>query len=231
MKNKFAIATLASLLIIAVVLNIMIFLLVPKEIIALGSFKVVWIFTFPVNFIMAFIAVVYVSKKNSDIVLRLPPIMYITYIFAALYFAVGTKMMTVHFDSVKIPLAVMLAITAAHVIIFLFATLGVGYMASNQDRTQKKLIYIGLLEADVKSAAASVGEGETKDKLLRLAEKIRFSDPMSHDSLASCEAEIEEAVRYIVATVKADPAADVSSKIAQVEALLVYRNDRCKLLK
>ncbi len=230
MKSKFAIATLSSLLIIAVVLNIVIFLLVPEEIIALGSFKVVWIFTFPVNFIMAFIAVVYVSKKNSDVVLRVPPIMYITYAFAFAYFAVGTKLMSVHFDSVKIPLAIMLVIFAAHVIVFLFATLGVGYMASNQYRTQKKIIYIRLLEADLNNAA-SVCEGENKEKLLKLAEKIRFSDPMSHDMLANCEAEIEEAVRYVVATVKAEPTADVSKKISEIESLLVYRNERCKLLK
>ena len=73
---------------------IIIFLLVPKEIIALGSFKVVWVFTFPVNFIIAMINVVWVSKKSSDVVLRVPPIMYITYGFAALYFALGAKLMT-----------------------------------------------------------------------------------------------------------------------------------------
>ena len=73
--------------------------------------------------------------------------------------------------------------------------------------------------------------GERLSLLKKLAEKIRFSDPMSHESLSSCEKEIEEAVRYIVATLRADPDADVSKKISEVQALLEYRNDRCKILK
>lgn len=231
MKNKFAIATLVTLLVIAVTMNVLIFLLVPKEIIALGSFKVVWVFTFPVNFIMAMISTVYASKKNSEVVLRVPPIMYITYVFAIIYFAVGVKMMTVHWNSVKIPLAVEIAITAVYVIILVFAILGVGYMESNQKRTQKKILYIGLLETDVKSAIPYASSEEMQTKLKKLAEKIRFSDPMSHESLASCEQEIEVAVRYIVATLRADGSADVSKKISEVEALIEYRNERCKILK
>ena len=231
MKNKFALAPLISLLLIAVTLNVIIFLLVPKEITELGSFKVVWVFTFPVNFILAMANTLWVSKKNSDVVLRVPPIMYITYAFAVIYFAVGVKMMTVHFDSVKIPLAVEIVITAVYIIVLTFSVLGVGYMESNQDKTQKKLLYIGLLETDVKAAMAYVSDEEMKEKLKKLAEKIRFSDPMSHESLSSCEKEIEEAVRYIVATLRADPDADVSKKISEVQALLEYRNERCKILK
>lgn len=231
MKNKFAIATLVTLLIIALTMNVIIFLLVPKEIIALGSFKVVWVFTFPVNFIIAMINVVWVSKKSSDVVLRVPPIMYVTYGFAALYFALGAKLMTVHFDSVKIPLAVEIGITAVYIIALLFATLGVKYMEGNQNREERKILYIRLLETDVKSAMACVSDGEMKAKLQKLADDIRFSDPMSHESLASCEMEIEEAVRFVVATLRADPAADVSKKIEEIRALLVYRNERCKILK
>ena len=231
MKSKFATATIISLLLIALALNVLIFMLAPDGVLELGSFWVVWTFTFPINFLMAMFAVWFATKKSTEAIVRIPTIMYVTYVFAAIYFAVGTKLMIVHWDSVKIPLAIEIVITIAYIIAFTFMALSVGYMEATQGRMKKKLMYIGLLETDVKSTLAFVSDADTKARLQKLAEKIRFSDPMSHDSLASCEQEIETLVRYVVATLRADGTADVSKKITEIEALIDYRNERCKILK
>jgi hypothetical protein len=87
------------------------------------------------------------------------------------------------------------------------------------------------MRADIENCLVYATDENTKAQLVKLAEKIRFSDPMSHDSLANCEKELEEAILLISSTLKADGSADVSNHIKRAEALIDYRNQRCILLK
>ena len=161
----------------------------------------------------------------------MPPLMYLVYLFAVLYFFIGMKLMRTPFESPKLSLAVEIGITVVYLIAFLFIAFGVGYISSNQAREKKKIFYISSLKIDVEACIPFVTNAETKKQLEAFAEKIRFSDPMSHESLANCEKELAEAVASITTTLKADGTADVSTEIQHAIALLEYRNQRCLALK
>ena len=231
MKNKFSLTTVVSLLLISALFNVIIFLCYPDDLFYTTAFWLVWAFTFPVNIIFASGIAFYCGAKNKDAAVRVPPVAPIAGIFTPIYLVVGGIMMLIEFDSITFPLILELVITVAYIVILMVMLTGVGYIEKNQAYTKQKVTYIRLLEADVKSVYAYVANDDTKKKLEKLAEKIRFSDPMSHPSLADCESQIEKTVAYIVATLRVDGGADVSKNITDVEALIDYRNDRCKILK
>lgn len=92
-------------------------------------------------------------------------------------------------------------------------------------KVQKKVFYIKSLQADVELLANQELDSDTKAALTQLAEKIRFSDPMSHEQLAELESQIAAKVSDLkVATNKAEI-------ITEILALLENRNIKCKFLK
>ena len=66
---------------------------------------------------------------------------------------------------------------------------------------------------------------ETKTALIKLAEKIRYSDPMSSEALADLEAEISEKITTLKTV------ADKQNMIQEIELLMTERNKKTKMLK
>ena len=92
-------------------------------------------------------------------------------------------------------------------------------------KVQKKVFYIRELQADIELLADSETNADVKTALTQLAEKIRFSDPMSNEQLADLENKI---------SIKAAELKTTTSKleiITELNSLLDERNKKCKILK
>ena len=92
-------------------------------------------------------------------------------------------------------------------------------------KVQKKVFYIRELQADVELLADNESDATVKTALTQLAEKIRFSDPMSNEQLADLENKI---------SIKAAELKTAASKveiITELNSLLDERNKKCKILK
>lgn len=92
-------------------------------------------------------------------------------------------------------------------------------------KVQKKVFYIRELQADVELLADNESDPAVKTALLQLADKIRFSDPMSNEQLADLENKI---------SIKAAALKTASSKleiITELNSLLEERNKKCKIMK
>jgi hypothetical protein len=232
MKNKVSLILILAVVLVAVVFNVVLGLVAPELFFSTPVFTVAWIFTFPVNIVLTIATLLYVLVKNREIEVRFPPMLYGTCIFSAIYFILGAIFMFTGGEKTGLPLAVEILITVIYVIYLLLITMGVGYIESAQRYTKRKVQYIGLLEADVKSILPYVKDNEAlSKKLTDLAEKIRFSDPMSHESLSDCEEKISRAVMNLIMSIKTTPEADLSQEFTEIEALLEYRNARCLILK
>lgn len=94
-----------------------------------------------------------------------------------------------------------------------------------EKKVEKKVFYIKLLRVDVEMLASTETDAETKAALTELAEKIRFSDPMSNDALSDLEAEISAKVKELKT---ADNKAEI---ITVLDSLITERNKKAKLLK
>ena len=94
-----------------------------------------------------------------------------------------------------------------------------------EEKVNQKGFYIRELQADVEMLAEQEQNLEIKTSLTRLAEKIRYSDPMSNVALADLEARIREKVTALRTT---DHKLEI---IAELDLLLAERNRKAKILK
>lgn len=92
-------------------------------------------------------------------------------------------------------------------------------------KVQKKVFYIRELQADVELLADDETEADKKTALTQLAEKIRFSDPMSNEQLVELEGKISAKILEL------KTAANKVEVIAELNSLLDERNKKCKILK
>ena len=94
-----------------------------------------------------------------------------------------------------------------------------------EEKIQAKRAFIQLLQVDIEMIAESENDTETKTSLKKLAEKVRFSDPMSHEMLGELESKIAAKVEEMKTAV------NKKDLIAELEVLLIERNKKCKVLK
>ena len=94
-----------------------------------------------------------------------------------------------------------------------------------EEKIKVKRAFIQFLQTDIEMLVESETDSETKAALKKLAEKVRFSDPMSHEMLGDLESRITAKVEEM------KTAADKKVLVGEVEALLVERNKKCKILR
>ena len=92
-------------------------------------------------------------------------------------------------------------------------------------KVQKKVFYIRELQADIELLADNETNADVKKALTQLAEKIRFSDPMSNEQLADLEDKISTKIEELKTT------SSQLEIITDLNSLLDERNKKCKILK
>ena len=92
-------------------------------------------------------------------------------------------------------------------------------------KVQEKTFYIKQLQADVELLASTETDTVIKSALMQLAEKIRYSDPMSDEQIA----DIENRITAKIAELKSST--EKVKIITELNSLLDERNRKCKLLK
>lgn len=92
-------------------------------------------------------------------------------------------------------------------------------------KVREKTFYIKQLQTEVELLAGAETDAATKSELAQLAEKIRYSDPMSDEQLA----DIEDRITAKIAELKSST--DKTEIINELNSLLDERNRKCKLLR
>lgn len=94
-----------------------------------------------------------------------------------------------------------------------------------EEKVKVKRAFIAFLQTDIEMLVESEPDAEIKAALKELAEKVRFSDPMSHKMLGELESKITAKVEEMKNTT------DKKAVIREIELLLTERNKKCKILK
>lgn len=98
-------------------------------------------------------------------------------------------------------------------------------------KVKQKTFYIKSLDSDLRLLSASCSDVIAKKNIIALADAIRFSDPMSSDTLSDVEQEIAEGCRKIKALVESCQYNAMNEECNRTMKLLATRNEKCKLLK
>jgi hypothetical protein len=94
-----------------------------------------------------------------------------------------------------------------------------------EEKVEKKVFYIKSLQVDIEMLASTETDADTKSALIKLAEKIRFSDPMSSEALAELEEEINAKAKELKVS------DDKTKIIKALDLLITERNKKIKILK
>lgn len=120
---------------------------------------------------------------------------------------------------------VCLVIAGAFAVCMLSADVGRTEIERVEVKVQGEVFYIKSLQADVELLAKRENDPEVKTALVQLAEKLHFSDPVSHEQLAVLEGQIAAKVSELNA------ATDKAKMIDVLNLLLDERNKKCRFLK
>lgn len=96
-----------------------------------------------------------------------------------------------------------------------------------ETKVQRKVSTIKGLHADVELVAETQTDAAVKEALEALADNLKYSDPMSDESLAPIEKEISSKISAL----KTQSTIDIPVSVKQIEMLLLERNKKSKLLK
>ena len=126
-----------------------------------------------------------------------------------------------------IAIVINVLIIAASIIGFITLESAAEYVASVDDKVKPKVTYIKNLQVEIELISSGTADVQLKKKLDELAEKIRFSDPMSDSSLYSLEQQIAENINVM----KRSNEETKETLAEETIRLLEERSKKCKLLK
>lgn len=91
--------------------------------------------------------------------------------------------------------------------------------------------YIKLLRVDAEMVAQNANDITTKEAFTKLAEQIKYSDPMSSEELTIIESELKTCIQSALEAVKRNDYEESMQCCRQAELLLAERNEKCKIYK
>ena len=230
MKKHGSIITLISFVLVCIMLNIIIFLTLPDGRANDSEFIVAWIFAFGVNLLIS-VGVFFYSNVKGDFIIRLP-LVYLTWIGAfVVYLIANTIFFYVTATTMKAIIITNVIITVLYAIFAMYLLFGLKYMASDVQHTKEKVFYIRSLAAELECCFALVSDSAVLNQLKGLADDVKYSDPMTHSSLSTCESELKNSVSKISMYCNMGETDKIEQEIKTASNLLKYRNSQCKILK
>jgi hypothetical protein len=220
-----------SLLIILGVVSTIVFLTIPEERLDTTVFWLAFSFAVPWVFLTAFALHLYVGSKAGAGEVTSAVIYYLVCVFAIIYLAVGLIFMYLPITKTTLLIIIETVVSALYFIAAMYFVFGTKYLSEDRKEVKSKVLFIRLLKSDIDACTLKTTNGDILAALNALSSDVRFSDPMSHPSLAGMEGEMTGLVSAISNMLSGKQEEGVLDLIAKVSALLKMRNERCKILK
>ena len=124
--------------------------------------------------------------------------------------------------------AIVLAVVAIAVI---KASVAADAVSSIDDKIKTQTFFIKSLTVDAEGLIARAQTEEIKSECKKVYEAVRYSDPMSHEMLASAETQITIKFSDLSSAVNESNVEAVKALAREVVILVDERNKKCRLLK
>lgn len=155
--------------------------------------------------------------------------------FSVYYFFVElfTSLVFMIFQQIGVKIALFLQILflAAYLVFAIVALLTRDTTVQMKEELRQNVFAIKSLTVDVEMLMNATADPILKEKLRRLAETVRYSDPMTHDSVAGQEAQIRQELAALQLAVRGGQIKESLALCDTLTALFVERNQRLKLAK
>lgn len=159
------------------------------------------------------------------------PIIKHSVVYLVVEFAVSRIFMAIDSDSWKLAFVLQFLIMAVYLVFAISCFLAKETITEIEERVAVKTQTIRLLYADMQTAAQGCADAELKPTLEKLAEELRYSDPMSNEALADLERRLANVIGEVKALVLSGQYELAKQNCVTVANLINERNLKCKVLK
>lgn len=228
-KRKAGGMSLAVLGIIFVVYNLFVFLLCKPQ---TAAFWISYAFM-----LIAFgcqIASMFISVKTLDVetvFFGIPLLQFSIFYFFAELFASSVFMLFQNLIGFKIPLLLQVALLAVFVIIAILAISARDATKESKDEVQNKVSTWKSIGIDVEMLSSTAKDPELCSKLKKLAESIRYSDPMTVPAVEDVEMRIRMTINELRVQCEQGEKQAALDAIAKLDLMIVERNKKLMLSK
>lgn len=153
------------------------------------------------------------------------PVVRVGYIYLVLQLIALVVLVAYPALPVWVTIIINVLIVGISAICMITAEIGRDIVSNVEKKIQSKVSYIREIQADIEMIAEREPDSAVKQKILKLAEKVRHSDPISSDELSELEKRISDKVKEL------DNVDDKSAVVDEIWLLLSERNKKCKIYK
>lgn len=182
---------------------------------------------------VTFIVTILLKSDLKDSFLKLPIFIH-AYVYFVIELIVSSVFMVLNsfvFDFWFISIPVQLIILAVYVAIIISSFFVKSHVTSVDNKVKDKTNFIRLLKVDVDLIAEMATDNEVREAYIGLSDQVRYSDPMSHESLFELEKQILECLSLAKRCVEQGKS-DAALKNCEIASRLLFeRNEKTKVLK
>lgn len=130
-----------------------------------------------------------------------------------------------------VALVVQLIVLGVHVVLLISCFMVQDTVTQVQTKVKTATYFIKMLQVDVEMLAEKATDPALKTAFAKLAEQVRYSDPMSNEALSGIENQIKLVVDNADRCIAANDTNGALQLCDKATLLLLERNKRCKALK
>lgn len=143
---------------------------------------------------------------------------------------VAEGLFDIHIGFLWLTLAYLILLTIYAVRIISLSS-GVEYIRKIDNQVKRKVSFVSRMVSEIDIIMNEFKTEEYRSELKRIREKLRYSDPISDDSLNDLEREIESSIRNLKTSLASKHKENIHDSIARIIRLVEERNTRCFTLK
>lgn len=188
--------------------------------------------------LIAFISMLIVGKLLGDDLVRLRdwifgfPMISVTYGYVVIEIVLATIFMLLDSElEWQLPFVIQFIVLAAYAVLVIGCFYAKRTINDVQTKVKDKTNFIRMLRADAEMLVEKTQDPEMRMMCRKLAEDIRFSDPMSSEALFELEKEIALAVATCSDALAINDIPNAKAYCNKASVLLLERNKKCKVLK
>lgn len=186
-----------------------------------------------ISFLLAFGVVLYIaqSSRNMDEIFLKFPASYFAYGFIVIEIVLNLIVMAIPDFSIRVCIVFNIIIIAVFLILVIANIMSVNNTQNIEGNIKEKRAFVKMLLIDIQQCSMHTNNPVMARSIKALEELVRYSDPMSHDSLIPMEQEISGKIAQLDYCLKSGNENDAFAFIKEATDLINLRNQRCKVLK
>ena len=196
-----------------------------------GVFWISYVFMMLAFFIQ--IASMALSLKEADVetVFFGMPLVSFSFFYLGAEFFVSFIFMVFQGVGTAIALGLQIVVLAVYIIVAIIALMARDTVQAISKNVKDKVAQRNLAEADIDILYRGCPEPALKEKLRKLAETVKYSDPMTNDAIADVEQRIQDKTELLKRHCHFEEFEDAKKACAELEMLYAERNRKLKILK